>query len=345
MKTRLTICSLIFALGVLPLVASPKEKRVAKLVQKTRRAKLARISEFSSLVVKGDRLSMMKAIMIEKSIVYLYGTEITNRTALGRQRFVKTLIGEENYDTLSQYYSSDLESGNIADQIMSLRVLGGALFFPPSTNAIKRLVFSSDSLLQFRAIKSLVYLGVAGNARLLKNYIRAGDLDKVNVVSGLHALYVDNHPQFEEICHRIAITSRSPYEVIGALEYLEHYPNFGLLVSRLLLVWADIPRKPRNSYRYRPGLQSDLLWFVYRHFKEAADPSSVLNVVRGFSELDTSNHYVIAIFILAKFGTKTDRAKLRDMAAKLDPKQNKARAIAAAFRDSGHALKIQPVEP
>lgn len=145
---------------------------------------------------------------IQEGIGRLIEDEVLGLSAAERQTLVKGTIGESDYLDLEQLFMRQLHSSDGAQQRSALRSLGYPLFAEEAVDEIKAFAFHSDRMTQFLAIKSLVYLDVAGANHLLRDMVLSGALMDYEMSTAVDALYISNDESLDALA--MALLARNP---------------------------------------------------------------------------------------------------------------------------------------
>jgi hypothetical protein len=107
-----------------------------------------------------------------------------------------------------QILTKQLTSSDNARQGPALRTLGYPLFALDAVDEIKAFVLRSDRPTQYLAVRSLVYLDVAGANHLLIDMIVSHALMDGDLCEAIHALYISNDKDMDRLA--MAVLDMNP---------------------------------------------------------------------------------------------------------------------------------------
>lgn len=274
-----------------------------------------RATDIESLHTLLNRIRGQKHVSIQDNsnlgdiIGRLTEDTILGLAAGGRQELVRKTVGEEDYSMLERTFLGQLSSPDEAQQRSALRSLGYPLFVVDAADRVKAFVFHSDRMTQYLAVRSLVYLDVAGANALLKDMIRSSALKDQQLSQAIDALYVSNDRGLDELA--MTLVERDP----GGMTFKSLLP-----ILKKRADYRDIVRQVFKSGMFyvpdREGLPMEQQWKALAEHdlleEIVSDPKffmaddAIKKKVLIYASATHNNLYTLALVALEKSGQDID---------------------------------------
>jgi hypothetical protein len=253
---------------------------------------------------KGD-VSIQDNSRIEETITQLIEKEILGLPVARRQELVKKTIGEDDYSTLEEFLRQQLASSNFRQQKGAVDLLGYPLFAVDAADQIKPFVFHPDRMTQYLAVKSLVYLNVAGANHLLDDMILSGALMDYEMSKAIEALYVSNDKNLDRLAMTLLQRKPGGATFKALLPVLKRRDDYRQIVADLFKSnMFSVPDKEDLSMeqRWKARAEHDLLDEIFSDPKSYMADEAIRKKVLIYACTSHTGLYTLALLILEKTG-------------------------------------------
>ncbi len=282
---------------------------LAKMKESRRAKEIEFLHTLLQRVKEQEHVSMQDSSSIDRTVGRLIEDKILGLTADGRRELVRKTIGQEDYSMLERVFLKQLDSSDASQRRSALRSLGYPLFVSNAADRIKAFVFHSDRMTQYLAVRSLVYLDVAGASGLLTDMIRSGVLMDYQLSEAVQTLYITNDKGLDNLAMALLETNPGGWTFKSLLPVLRKRPDYRDIVSRVFKSsMFDVPDQEGlpMEQQSKALAEYDLLEAIFSDPQSFMADEAIRKKVSMYASTKYNGLYTLALLTLEKSGQDID---------------------------------------